>query len=121
MAYAKNGINREMSMIYWSYVSQEVDDVKEQFDHILEKEVEFQESMYAFYSPSSQSLAGDIEKHMTSLEGVLDQTGKMQEVSSDKATAAEGAGEQLESFIGALETFKDTDRKSTRLNRKSVV
>src|SRR5690625_7849169 len=77
-----------MSMIYWSYVSQKVDDVKEQFDHILEKEVEFQESMYAFYSPSSQSLAGDIEKHMTSLEGVLDQTGKMQEVSSDKATAA---------------------------------
>src|SRR5690625_3333523 len=108
MAHAKNGINREMSMIYWSYVSQEVDEVKEQFDHILEKEIEFQESMYAFYTPSSQSLAGEIQNHLKSLEGVLNQTGQMQEVSSDKATAAEGAGEQLENSRGALQTYKDT-------------
>src|SRR5690625_342653 len=115
MAHAKNGINREMSMIYWSYVSQEVDEVKEQFDHILEKEIEFQESMYAFYTPSSQSLAGEIENHIKSLEGVLNQTGQMQEVSSDKATAAEGAGEQLENFMGALQTYKDTQAEQQNL------
>lgn len=115
MANAKNGINQEMSMIYWSYISQEVDDVKEQFDHILGKEIDFQESMYSFYTPSSQSLAGEIENHTTSLEGILNQTGQIQEVSSDKASAAEGAEEQLSTFTEALETYKEAQGEQQSL------
>lgn len=107
MAIAQNKINQEMSMIYWSYVSQEVDMIREQFDLIVAKEVEFQDEMYSFYSPSSESLANEIERHKNGLENILNETSRINEVSNTSATTAAEAEDQISSFTKALELYKE--------------
>src|SRR5690625_4529291 len=52
---------------------------------------------------------------MKRIEGVLNQTVQMQEGSREQATAAEGAGEQLESVMGAVQTYKDTQAEQQNL------
>ncbi|MCR6094961.1 type VII secretion protein EsaA [Salipaludibacillus agaradhaerens] len=108
MANAQNKINKEMSMIYWSYVSQEVDNIRDQFDLILEKEIEFQDAMYSFYSPSSASLANEIDQHKSGLENILNQTSRMDEVSSSSADAASEAEGKISTFTEALEMYKES-------------
>src|SRR5690625_2177119 len=70
MANAKNTINQEMSTIYWNYVSQEVDIIREEFDKVLEKEIAFQDAMYSFYTPSSETIANEIDIHKNRLEDI---------------------------------------------------
>ncbi|RKQ33907.1 type VII secretion protein EsaA [Oceanobacillus halophilus] len=115
MANAKNIINQEMSMIYWSYVAQEVDHMKEQFDAILQKEVEFQEAMYAFYAPSSKTLAYEIDQHKSDLENILEQTSQVEGVSADSAHAVDEAEAQLSTFVEALENYKETQQEQQQL------
>ncbi|UTR16187.1 type VII secretion protein EsaA [Salipaludibacillus sp. LMS25] len=118
MANAQNKINKEMSMIYWSYVSQEVDNIRDQFDLILEKEIEFQEAMYSFYSPSSESLASEIEQHKSGLENILNQTNRMDEVSSNSADAASEAEGKISTFTEALEMYKESQFEQQSLLRE---
>ncbi|MYL57796.1 type VII secretion protein EsaA, partial [Virgibacillus halodenitrificans] len=108
MATAKNKINEEMSTIYWSYVSKEVDNIRAQFDKILEKEVAFQDAMYSFYTPSSKTLAHEIDQHKNNLENILNQTDQINDVSSDSANAANEAENKMKTFTEALEAYKET-------------
>ncbi|MFC4024360.1 type VII secretion protein EsaA [Oceanobacillus longus] len=115
MANAKNRINQEMSTIYWSYVSQEVNNIQEQFDAIVEKEIAFQDAMYAFYTPSSQTLSHEIDQHKRNLENILDQTNQVNDFSSDSTNAAEEAETQMSQFTDALEAYKDSQQEQQRL------
>lgn len=59
---AQRLMNQQMSTLYWSYVSQEIENVRSEFDAIVAKEVEFLNAMTGFYKPSSASLAGEVER-----------------------------------------------------------
>ncbi|MBD1221591.1 type VII secretion protein EsaA [Virgibacillus halodenitrificans] len=115
MATAKNKINEEMSTIYWSYVSKEVDNIRAQFDKILEKEVAFQDAMYSFYTPSSKTLAHEIDQHKNNLENILNQTDQINDVSSDSANAANEAENKMKTFTEALEAYKETQLEQQKL------
>lgn len=127
MANAKNAINHEISTIYWSYVSQEVNNIRGQFDKILEKEISFQDEMYSFYTPSSKTLATEIEQHKNRLEGILEQTSKVDDVSKDNINNATEAREGITQFTEALDTYKESQSSQEKLfsefqteNKKSV-
>ncbi|WP_019377037.1 type VII secretion protein EsaA [Virgibacillus halodenitrificans] len=115
MATAKNKINEEMSTIYWSYVSKEVDNIRAQFDKILEKEVAFQDAMYSFYTPSSKTLAHEIDQHKNNLENILNQTDQINDVSSNSANAANEAENKMKTFTEALEAYKETQLEQQKL------
>ncbi len=53
---------QKMSALYWNFVSQKVDNIRGEFDKIVNKESEFQNVMYNFYKPSSNDLAGEIKQ-----------------------------------------------------------
>lgn len=127
MANAKSAINHEMSTIYWSYVSQEVNNIRGQFDKILEKEISFQDAMYSFYTPSSETLATEIEQHKNRLEGILEQTSTVDEVSKDNVNNATEAGDSISQFTEALDLYKESLSSQEKLlsefqteNKKSV-
>ena len=115
IAYASSAINEEISTIYWSYVTKEVGKMKEQFDAILQKEIEFQEAMYSFYAPSSDTLANEISRQRDSLESILQQTNQVDEVSSDSANAAAEAESQVTVFAEALEAYKQSNIEQQQL------
>lgn len=115
MANAKSTINYEMSTIYWDYVAQEVDGVREQFDKVLEKEIAFQEAMYDFYSPSSETLANEIDRHKSSLENILEQTQRVGDSTSDNASSAEEAEERVAEFIETLDDYEESQAKQQEM------
>ncbi|WP_085992895.1 type VII secretion protein EsaA [Oceanobacillus senegalensis] len=113
MANAKNIINQEMSMNYWSYVSQEINHLKEQFDTILEKEIEFQEEMSSFYA--SESLAEKINQHKNNLEGILSSTEQANEISTNGSSSMEEVEAEINTFVKALEDYKETQQQQKGL------
>lgn len=119
MANAQNTINQEMSTIYWSYVSQEIDHIREQFDDVLEKEIAFQDAMYSFYTPSSETLANEIDRHKDRLENILNQTDRVSEVSGDYAGSAAEAEDSIAQFTEALDMYKESQLQQELLLRES--
>lgn len=115
MANAKNKINQEMSTIYWSYVSQEIGNIREHFDTVLEKEVAFQDAMYSFYTPSSKTLATEIEQHKGSLENILNQTDQINDVSNNSVSSAAEAESKMVQFTEALEAYKEAQQEQQQL------
>lgn len=115
MSNAKSAINHEMSTIYWSYVSQEVDNIRGQFDKILEKEISFQDAMYSFYKPSSETLAKEIERHKEKLEGILEQTNMVDEASKDNVSDAAEAGDSISQFTESLDMYKESQSGQEKL------
>lgn len=115
MANAKSAINHEMSTIYWGYVSEEIDNIRKQFDKILEKEISFQEAMYSFYTPSSETLASEIELHKNKLEGILEQTSRIDETSKDNVNNLSEAGDSISQFTEALDVYKESQFNQEQL------
>lgn len=115
LANAKNTINQEMSSIYWSYVSQEVDNLKGQFDKILEKEIAFQDAMSSFYQPSSKTLVDEIDQHRNQLVNILEQTRRTDETVSDAIKSEITAQERISQFAESLEMYKDSQESQVAL------
>ncbi|MDY0404684.1 type VII secretion protein EsaA [Virgibacillus sp. 179-BFC.A HS] len=127
MAVAKNKINEEMSKMYWDYVAQEIDHIRDNFDKILEKEVDFQNAMYSFYSPSSKTLAEEIKRQKNQLENILNQTDTVHSVSTDSVDRAAESEKEVKQFADALDAYQQLQLKQKQLwgefqlgNRKSI-
>jgi len=88
---ATTKVNNEMSSLYWSYVSQEVDKVRGQFDKILNKEIAFQKTMVAFYKPNSKDLAGELNDQKKILQQIQDNVNKA-EKGSERQTRRRRTG-----------------------------
>ncbi|MDY7045443.1 type VII secretion protein EsaA [Virgibacillus sp. M23] len=115
MANAKNIINQEMISLYWNYVSQQVNHIRDQFDLIVEKEIAFQDAMYSFYTPSSKTLAYEIDVHKSNLKNILKDTSQVDEISSSNVHTAEKVENKMKSFAKALNEYKETQKKQQRL------
>ena len=104
---AKNNINTRVSRIYWSYVSDSMEDIRGKFEDVLEKEIAFQDTMYNFYNPSSQSLTGEIDSQRRMLEGILASTGAANETSDRSVAQIEGTKTEMAGFLEAVNAFKE--------------
>ncbi|MGM8364436.1 hypothetical protein ACLIBG_03030 [Virgibacillus sp. W0181] len=104
-----------MAVTYWSYVSQEIDHIREQFDAILEKEIAFQEAMHSFYTPSSKKLVGEIESLRDRFETIANQTNQIDEQSSSSVQLANEAENKMKTFVEALELYKETQQEQQKL------
>ncbi|MGG4265690.1 type VII secretion protein EsaA [Peribacillus simplex] len=115
----KNRMNKHISTQYWSYVSQSVGDIRKKFDNVLAKEIAFQNTMYKFYTPSSESLAGEIKQHRDMLEGVFAQTKDAGKKSNETMGEIGNTKAQMASFVKDVASFEEYQKAQSNLFEKT--
>ncbi|WP_285769085.1 type VII secretion protein EsaA [Peribacillus sp. SI8-4] len=111
----KSKMNKHISTQYWSYVSQSVEDIRKKFDKVLAKEIAFQNTMYDFYTPSSESLAGSIKQHKDMLEGVFAETKDAGQASNETMDGMGHAKAQITSFVKDVASFEEYQKNQSKL------
>jgi type VII secretion EsaA-like protein len=104
---ATNRVNGKISTLYWTYVSQDLENVKSQFDTILQKEIDFQNAMLAFYKPSSKNLAAEIEQQRNMLESIQSTVKTTAESTADGENNLGQFEENLGSFVQFVDLYKE--------------
>jgi type VII secretion EsaA-like protein len=103
---ATGRVNKQMSSLYWSYVAQDMENVREEFDRILEKEIAFQNAMLNFYKPSSKDLAGELDQQKQMLEQLQTTMKQAEQETPEQKNAAEQFEKSLASFVEYVEEYQ---------------
>ncbi|MCY7963830.1 type VII secretion protein EsaA [Bacillus inaquosorum] len=112
---AQKTMNKKMSALYWNFVSQKVDNIRGEFDKIVNKESEFQNVMYNFYKPSSNDLAGEIKQQKDLIDELKKSMNEAQGTTKEKASTAEEAKNTLKDFIDTVERYKEYQENQKKL------
>ncbi|KIN56305.1 type VII secretion protein EsaA [Bacillus subtilis] len=112
---AQKTMNKKMSALYWNFVSQKVDNIRGEFDKIVNKESEFQNVMYNFYKPSSNDLAGEIKQQKDLIDELKKSMNEAQGTTKEKASTAEEAKNTLKEFIETVERYKEYQENQKKL------
>ncbi|KXZ17786.1 type VII secretion protein EsaA [Bacillus nakamurai] len=112
---AQKSMNKKMSALYWNFVSQKVNNVRGEFDKIVNKESEFQNVMYNFYKPSSNDLAGEIKRQKDLIDELKASMNEAQGKSKEKLSATDEAKNTLEDFADTVERYKQYQENQKKL------
>lgn len=112
---AQKTMNKKMSALYWNFVSQKVDNIRGEFDNIVNKESEFQNVMYNFYKPSSNDLAGEIKQQKDLIDELKKSMNEAQGTTKEKASTAEEAKNTLKEFVDTVERYKEYQENQKKL------
>ncbi|MBY8911225.1 type VII secretion protein EsaA [Bacillus sp. YC2] len=112
---AQKSMNKKMSALYWNFVSQKVNNVRGEFDKIVNKESEFQNVMYNFYKPSSNDLAGEIKRQKDLIDELKASMNEAQGASKEKLSAADEAKNTLKDFADTVERYKQYQENQKKL------
>ncbi|MEH6946111.1 type VII secretion protein EsaA [Bacillus sp. JJ634] len=107
MERATNRVNGKISTLYWMYISQDLEGVRGHFDEIVQKEIDFQKAMLAFYSPSSKSLAGEIEQQKNMLESIQTATKSLDKAAPNRIDNINQFEQNLTAFVEFVEKYKE--------------
>ncbi|KIL17680.1 hypothetical protein C2W58_03118 [Bacillus pumilus] len=124
---AQKKMNEQMSTLYWSFVSQEIGNVREEFEHIVGKEVEFQNTMYNFYKPNSNKLSDAVQQQKKQIEELKNAMTDSQKQYKDGLSTTEEAKNQLKGFVKVVDQYqqyqdkqKDLLIKAQSTNQKQI-
>ncbi|MED4594459.1 type VII secretion protein EsaA [Bacillus safensis] len=112
---AQKKMNEQMSTLYWSFVSQEIGNVREEFEHIVGKEVEFQNTMYNFYKPNSNKLSGAVQQQKKQIEELKNAMADSQKQYKDGLSTTEEAKNQLKDFVKVVDQYQQYQDKQKDL------
>ncbi|QUN08854.1 type VII secretion protein EsaA [Bacillus amyloliquefaciens] len=112
---AQKSMNKKMSALYWNFVSQKVNNVRGDFDKIVNKESEFQNVMYNFYKPSSNDLAGEIKRQKDLIDELKKSMNEAQGAAKEKLTSADEAKNTLKDFADTVERYKQYQENQKKL------
>ncbi|KXI31865.1 MULTISPECIES: type VII secretion protein EsaA [Bacillus] len=112
---AQKKMNEQMSTLYWSFVSQEIGNVREEFEHIVGKEVEFQNTMYNFYKPNSNKLSDAVQQQKKQIEEIKNAMADSQKEYKDGLSTTEEAKNQLKDFVKAVDQYQQYQDKQKDL------
>ncbi len=104
---ATGRVNSRISTLYWTYVSQDLENVRTHFDTILQKEIDFQNAMLAFYKPTSLNLASEIERQRSMLENLQSTVVTVSEEAPGRENNVQQFEQNLTSFVQFVEEFKE--------------
>lgn len=104
---ATGRVNSRISTLYWTYVSQDLENVRAHFDTILQKEIDFQNAMLAFYKPTSLNLANEIERQRFMLENLQSTVATVSEEAPGRENNVQQFEQNLTSFVRFVEEFKE--------------
>ncbi|NRF03439.1 type VII secretion protein EsaA [Bacillus safensis] len=112
---AQKKMNEQMSTLYWSFVSQEISNVREEFEHIVGKEVEFQNTMYNFYKPNSNKLSDAVQQQKKQIEELKNAMADSQKQYKDGLSTTEEAKNQLKDFVKVVDQYQQYQDKQKDL------
>ncbi|MGQ8946416.1 type VII secretion protein EsaA [Bacillus altitudinis] len=112
---AQKKMNEQMSTLYWSFVSQEIGNVREEFEHIVGKEVEFQNTMYNFYKPNSNKLSYAVQQQKKQIEELKNAMADSQKQYKDGLSTTEEAKSQLKDFVKVVDQYQQYQDKQKDL------
>ncbi|MED1481022.1 type VII secretion protein EsaA [Bacillus altitudinis] len=112
---AQKKMNEQMSTLYWSFVSQEIGNVREEFEHIVGKEVEFQNTMYNFYKPNSNKLSYAVQQQKKQIEELKNTMADSQKQYKDGLSTTEEAKSQLKDFVKVVDQYQQYQDKQKDL------
>lgn len=112
---AQKKMNEQISTLYWSFVSQEIGNVREEFEHIVGKEVEFQNTMYNFYKPNSNKLSDAVQQQKKQIEELKNAMADSQKEYKDGLSTTEEAKNQLKDFVKAVDQYQQYQDKQKDL------
>ncbi len=104
---ATSKVNSRISTLYWTYVSQDLENVRSHFDTILQKEIDFQNAMLAFYKPTSLNLASEIERQRSMLENLQSTVATVSQDAPGRASTVQQFEDNLTSFVQFVDQFKE--------------
>ncbi|TRZ36621.1 type VII secretion protein EsaA [Niallia circulans] len=107
--------NQRLSSLYWSYVATDMNSVKKEFDQILQKEVDFQGTMLAFYKPSSKDLADQIKEQQAMLENIKTSFGQVADQGTDQEASADSFSEDLTGFVDNMQEYEQYQQEQQKL------
>ncbi|MGM9949889.1 MAG: type VII secretion protein EsaA [Lysinibacillus sp.] len=112
---ATSRVNGKVGTLYWSYVSQDLQKVRDQFDTILDKEMEFLDTISAYYEPNLATVVQAIESQKGMLENLhtaVEGQGTSVGNSADQAKQFEAG---LLEFVTFVEQYKDFQAANQQL------
>jgi type VII secretion EsaA-like protein len=115
---ATKRVNRKISSLYWNYIASDMEHIRQEFDEILQKEVAFQETMSAFYKPSSKNLAGQIDEQKSMLTNLQSSIKQVGERAPEQQSTIDVYAQNLVSFVEYVEQYKEYQDKQQKLLAK---
>ncbi|CAN7152790.1 type VII secretion protein EsaA [Rossellomorea sp. LjRoot5] len=112
---ATKRVNHKMSSLYWNYVSADMENIRAEFDEILQKEQTFQETMLAFYKPSSKDLAGQIEQQTSMLSNLQNSIQQADSRAPEQQNSLESFEQSLSSFVEYVNQYREYQDKQKQL------
>ncbi|QII50457.1 type VII secretion protein EsaA [Bacillus paralicheniformis] len=112
---AQKTVSKKMSSLYWRFVKQGVKKVRKEFDSIVNKESEFQNAMYNFYKPSSNNLAGEVERQKEMIDRLKESINETEGTSKERNASVEDSKKQLDSFVDNVNQYKQYQEKQSEL------
>ncbi|WP_145651765.1 type VII secretion protein EsaA, partial [Bacillus paralicheniformis] len=112
---AQKTVSKKMSSLYWRFVKQGVKKVRKEFDSIVNKESEFQNAMYNFYKPSSNNLAGEVERQKEMIDRLKESINETEGTSKERNASVEESKKQLDSFVDNVNQYKQYQEKQSKL------
>ncbi|MCY8666022.1 type VII secretion protein EsaA [Bacillus haynesii] len=112
---AQKTVSKKMSSLYWRFVKQGVKKVRKEFDSIVNKESEFQNAMYNFYKPSSNNLAGEVERQKEMIDRLKESINETEGTSKERHASVEESKKQLDSFVDNVNQYKQYQEKQSEL------
>ncbi|UAC47785.1 type VII secretion protein EsaA [Bacillus aquiflavi] len=106
IGHATNRVNHKMSSLYWNYISQDMDNIRKEFDKVLKKEIDFPKTMAAFYKPSSKNLAEEIDQQRKMLEQLRSTMKQNEESSPNRQSNVQQFEESLTAFVTYVDEYK---------------
>lgn len=103
---ASKRVNKNLSSLYWNFIATDLNSVREEFDQILQKERDFQETMHAFYKPSSKSLAEQLDGQQSLLVSLQSSIQDVNQESDGQEDVLNGFTQNLSNFIQGVEKYK---------------
>jgi len=103
---ASKRVNKNLSSLYWNFIATDLNSVRKEFDQILQKERDFQETMHAFYKPSSKSLAEQLDGQQSLLVGLQSSIKEVNQESDGQEDILNGFTQNLSNFIQGVEKYK---------------
>ncbi|WP_397539503.1 type VII secretion protein EsaA [Rummeliibacillus pycnus] len=99
--------NDKISALYWSYVSQDLQDVRSGFDGIVKKEIDFQTKMTSFYKTVSSDLSNEMDGQTKQLKSIKSGIKNYAENTNDSITSADQFQAELKEFIQQVNQFQE--------------
>lgn len=112
---AQKTVSKKMTSFYWKAVKENMKGVRDEFDNIVDKESEFQNAMYNFYKPSSNNLAGEVEKQKDMIDTLKDSINQTKDTSKDRNAGVEETKKQLDAFIENVNQYKKYQEEQAKL------